>query len=129
MALKDKYSELLSYAQSANVQDLSVSEQNDVLYVSGNAASTVKDRLWEIYDKIDPDMRAGYLVLNIQVIAGEEPQEEIYEIKAGDSLSKIAKKYEGMTWQKIFEANKDTIKDPDKIFPGQKIKIPVETVS
>lgn len=129
MALKDKYSELLSYAQSANVQDLSVSEQNDVLYVSGNAASTVKDRLWEIYDKIDPDMRAGDLVLNIQVIAGEEPQEEIYEIKAGDSLSKIAKKYEGMTWQKIFEANKDTIKDPDKIFPGQKIKIPVETVS
>lgn len=51
---------------------------------------------------------------------------ETYEIKSGDSLSKIAKKKLGNAkdWKLIFEANKDTIKDPDKIFPGQKIKIP-----
>jgi nucleoid-associated protein YgaU len=67
-------------------------------------------------------MRAGDMVLNIDVIPGSE---EIYEVKSGDSLSKIAAKYPGMTWQKIFEANKDTIKNPDLIHPGQQIIIPL----
>jgi nucleoid-associated protein YgaU len=49
-----------------------------------------------------------------------------YTIKSGDSLSKIAKQYYGNAadWQKIYNANKDQIKNPDMIFPGQKIKIP-----
>jgi nucleoid-associated protein YgaU len=51
---------------------------------------------------------------------------ESYEVKAGDSLSKIAKNVYGKAseWKRIFEANRDTIKDPDKIYPGQKLKIP-----
>lgn len=54
------------------------------------------------------------------------PAEKIYEVKAGDSLSKIAKREYGNAneWNRIFEANKDILKDPDKIFPGQKLKIP-----
>jgi nucleoid-associated protein YgaU len=49
-----------------------------------------------------------------------------YTIQAGDSLSKIAKKYYGNAsdWQKIYQANKDKIKDPNMIYPGQKIVIP-----
>jgi len=49
-----------------------------------------------------------------------------YTIKKGDSLSKIAKQFYGdaKQWNKIFEANKDAIKNPDLIFPGQVIKIP-----
>lgn len=49
-----------------------------------------------------------------------------YTIKSGDSLSKIAKQYYGDAgdWQKIYQANKETIKNPDMIFPGQKIIIP-----
>lgn len=49
-----------------------------------------------------------------------------YTIRSGDSLSKIAKQFYGdaSDWQKIYQANKDTIKDPNMIFPGQKIKIP-----
>jgi nucleoid-associated protein YgaU len=52
--------------------------------------------------------------------------EKIYEVKSGDSLSKIAKNEYGDAgkWQQIFEANKDILKDPNKIFPGQKLKIP-----
>ncbi|GHT54604.1 hypothetical protein FACS189446_4620 [Bacteroidia bacterium] len=121
-ALQDKYSQLISYAQASNVSDLSVIEKDNVLYVSGKATPSVKDQIWKLYDQIDPDMRAGDLVLDIEVIPGSE---EIYEIKAGDNLSKIAAKYPGMTWQKIFEANKDIIKDPNKIFPGQQIRIPL----
>ena len=47
-------------------------------------------------------------------------------VQPGDSLSKIAKREYGNAneWKRIFEANKDLIKDPDKIFPGQKLKIP-----
>ena len=50
----------------------------------------------------------------------------IYEVVAGDSLSKIAKREYGSAneWRRIFEANKDILKDPDRIFPGQKLKIP-----
>lgn len=49
-----------------------------------------------------------------------------YTIKSGDSLSKIAKQFYGdaQKWNKIYEANKDVIKDPNLIHPNQKIKIP-----
>lgn len=52
--------------------------------------------------------------------------DKVYEVKSGDSLSKIAKREYGDAnlWTRIFEANKDVLKDPDKIFPGQKLKIP-----
>ncbi len=49
-----------------------------------------------------------------------------YVVVSGDSLSKIAKREYGdaNAWPKIFEANKDVLKDPNKIFPGQKLRIP-----
>jgi nucleoid-associated protein YgaU len=51
---------------------------------------------------------------------------KIYVVASGDSLSKIAKREYGdaNAWPKIFEANKDILKDPNKIHPGQKLKIP-----
>jgi nucleoid-associated protein YgaU len=49
-----------------------------------------------------------------------------YEVRKGDSLSKIAKRVYGdaSKWRQIFEANTDKLKDPDKIFPGQVLTIP-----
>ena len=49
-----------------------------------------------------------------------------YEVKRGDNLSKIAKHVYGDAgkWKKIFEANSETLKDPDKIYPGQVLIIP-----
>lgn len=49
-----------------------------------------------------------------------------YTVVSGDSLSKIAQREYGRAadWKKIYEANKDTIKDPDLIYPGQTLKIP-----
>ena len=60
----------------------------------------------------------------------EEPEKKIefYEIKSGDTLSGIAKQYYGnaMQYMRIFEANPNVIEDPDKIYPGQKIRIPLD---
>ncbi len=55
------------------------------------------------------------------------PAFKTYEIQSGDSLSRIAKREYGdaNAWHRIFEANQETIKHPDKIFPGQIIKIPL----
>ena len=60
--------------------------------------------------------------------AALEPENvEYYIIQSGDSLSKIAKKYyqNAMEYPRIFDANKEVIKDPDLIYPGQKIRIPL----
>ncbi|SDB59962.1 BON domain-containing protein [Flavobacteriaceae bacterium MAR_2010_188] len=55
-----------------------------------------------------------------------EPQAQFHTVVSGDSLSKIAKKYYGdaMKYPVIFEANKPMLKDPDKIYPGQVLRIP-----
>lgn len=55
-----------------------------------------------------------------------EPEAQFYEVKSGDSLSKIAKKYYGdaMKYNVIFEANTPMLKHPDKIYPGQVLRIP-----
>ena len=56
----------------------------------------------------------------------DEAVTRTYTVVSGDSLSKIAKKIYGNAnrWKEIFEANKDTIKNPDLIHPGQVLKIP-----
>ncbi len=53
---------------------------------------------------------------------------QYYQIQKGDSLWKIAKEFygNGNDYPKIFEANKEVIKDPDLIFPGQQIRIPMD---
>jgi nucleoid-associated protein YgaU len=61
--------------------------------------------------------------------AAAEEKVEFYEIKRGDSLSLIAKHYYGdpMQYPRIYEANRAVIgDDPDKIFPGQKIRVPLD---
>ena len=68
MALQDKYKELTDAATAAGVTDLQVREQDNVLYIDGTAPSgAVKDLLWVIYDKIDPNFVSGDLVLNVNV--------------------------------------------------------------
>ena len=61
-------------------------------------------------------------------VVTDAPKVEYYVIKSGDTLGKIAKNYYGNASQypRIFEANKEVIEDPDKIYPGQKIRIPLD---
>jgi len=54
------------------------------------------------------------------------PEAQMHTVVSGDTLSKIAKKYYGNAgkYPVIFEANKPMLKDPDKIYPGQVLRIP-----
>ena len=125
MSVREKYQSLLDLAGQGGIGDLNVSEEGDVLRVSGTAPSEeAKQRLWDEYNRIDPDMRSGDLVLNISVGAGGGQGGESYTVKSGDTLSAIGK-HHGVAWREIYEANKDVIGDnPDKIRPGQTLRIP-----
>ena len=68
MALQDKYKELTDAAKASGISDLQVREQDGVLYVDGTAPSgAVKDRLWSIFDKLDPNFTSGDLIMNVNV--------------------------------------------------------------
>lgn len=68
MALQDKYKELIDEAKASGVNNLQVRDQDNVLYINGEAPSgAIKDKLWDIYNKIDPDFRAGDLVMDVNV--------------------------------------------------------------
>jgi Bacterial SH3 domain len=70
LAITDKYKELTDAAVAAGVTNLQVREQDSVLYVDGDATGTVKQQLWDIYGKLDPDYASGDMVLNINSVAG-----------------------------------------------------------
>ncbi|NNE98995.1 MAG: LysM peptidoglycan-binding domain-containing protein [Pyrinomonadaceae bacterium] len=120
--LVDKYQTLIDLANNLGIADLVVNEGDDVLHIDGTAPSAeVKQELWDEYARIDPDFRAGDLVLNVN--APESDSSTTYTVQSGDSLSKIGANY-GVSWQQIFEANRDKIDNPDVIHPGQEIVIP-----
>lgn len=124
MALTEKYQPLIDLANQLGISGLNVTEGDGFLKMEGAAASAeAKQRLWDEYNRIDPEYRSGDMVLN--VTAPEGSSDTTYTVQSGDSLSKIGSKY-GVSWQKIFEANRDKLSDPDKIHPGQELTIPQE---
>ncbi|WP_301921333.1 SH3 domain-containing protein [Ferruginibacter sp.] len=70
MALQEKYAALIQSATTMGVAGLAVAEQDGVLHVSGTANSTADyDALWALYNKIDPNMASGDLMMNIDIKA------------------------------------------------------------
>ena len=124
MSLQEKYQTLLELANQ-NGTSYELSEGDGVLHINGTAPSEeAKQQLWDEYNRIDPDYRAGDLMLNVSVGgASAGGGGHTYTVVSGDNLTKIGEKY-GISWQQIFEANKDILKDPDNIYPGQELKIP-----
>jgi uncharacterized protein YgiM (DUF1202 family) len=70
MSLQDEYKQLIDTANASGISNLQISEQDNVLHIDGDAPNgAAKDKLWEIYGQIDPDFRAGDLILNVNVAA------------------------------------------------------------
>ena len=121
---QEKYASLLELA-NANGTTYELSEGDGVLHVTGTAPSdAAKAELWAEYERLDPDFASSDLILNITTGSGDAGGgANTYTVVSGDSLSKIGGKY-GIAWKAIWDANRDVLKDPDKIYPGQELKIP-----
>lgn len=112
--------------ENPGVSNLEVSVKDGVATLSGQAESA------EAMQKavLMAGNVKGISEVHADGLTAPAPVQEVqyYEIQSGDSLSAIAKKYYGKAsdYPRIFEANREVIKDPDRIYPGQKIRIPVE---
>ena len=129
MGLRDTY----AYAiQTAKGKFHGGAEERDgKLYWKGTVATEAeRNEIWNAIKTI-PTWETD-TIADIQVTGGPAaaapapPAPKTYTVKAGDTLSKIAKETLGNAgaYMKIFEANKDQLSDPDKIKPGQVLKLP-----
>jgi nucleoid-associated protein YgaU len=124
MGLRDKYAYAIQTAKGkfhGNAE-----ERDGKLYFKGMVQN--QDEVNKIWDAIKtvPDWRndiVGEVTIDPNAKAAAA---QTYTVKAGDTLGKIAKEHLGdaNAYMKIFEANKDQLSDPDKIKPGQVLKIP-----
>ena len=89
MALQVKYKALIDAAQQAGVSNLQIREQNNVLYIDGQAPTgAVKDQLWNVYNSIDPDFRAGDVVLDVKVSANAGTRARVTTEKSNLNIRK-----------------------------------------
>ncbi len=103
------------------VKDLTVGFSNGTVTLNGSVATaSVREKAILLAGNVEGVERVED---NITV---EADLPVFYTVKDGDSLSKIAKSEYGdaMKWQALFEANREVVKDPDLIYPGQQIRIP-----
>jgi nucleoid-associated protein YgaU len=123
MALADKYADVLSLSQQVGVKNGNWKEENGKIKMWGTTEYQLDaNRIW---DKIKT--HAGWEgEVEADIKAERNDVFGMYEVKSGDSLSKIAKQIYGDAnrYNDIFKANTDQLKDPNLIQPGQKLKIP-----
>jgi nucleoid-associated protein YgaU len=126
MNLRDKYNHAIQVAKGFRMEG-SAQEREGKLYFTGMVKN--QDEVKKIWDAIKtvPDWRNDIVAeIKVDPNAPQAAAETTYTVKAGDTLSKIAKEHLGdaNAYMKIFNANKDQLTDPDKIKPGQVLKIP-----
>jgi nucleoid-associated protein YgaU len=124
MNLRDKYNHAIQTAKGFRMEG-SAEERDGKLYFKGMVKN--QDEVNKIWDAIKtvPDWRND-IVAEVTIDPNAKAAGTTYTVKAGDTLGKIAKEHLGNAnaYMKIFEANKDQLSDPDKIQPGQVLKIP-----
>ena len=132
MNLREKYQQAINTAKGFRM-DGAAEERDGKLHFNGTVKSDAeKNAIWDTLKTV-PDWRND-VVADIKVAPGSGgvmpppmgAQGKTYTVKAGDTLSKIAKEHLGNanSYMEIFNANKDQLTDPDKIKPGQVLKIP-----
>jgi nucleoid-associated protein YgaU len=131
MDLRVKYDQAIQTAKSLRMEG-GAQERDGKLHFAGTVKSEdEKNRIWNALKTV-PDWR-NEVVADIKVAAARAGSSapatsatRTYTVKAGDTLSKIAKAHLGNPgdYVKIFEANRDQLSDPDEIRPGQVLRIP-----
>jgi LysM repeat protein len=134
--LKGKYQSVISGAPQMGIQLQNVHIENGKLLIRGKAPNeNVKNDIWNRIKAVDPNYSDLVADISIdpslpQPAAASAPKQDgggrKYTVQSGDTLSKIAKQFYGdaNSYNKIFEANRDKLSDPDKIRPGQELVIP-----
>lgn len=137
--LKQKYQPALNLMQQLQVQVQNVNMEGSKLLIRGIAPSAdAKNRVWDQIKLIDASYSDLICDLNVSqqqqqpvtmaagasVTAGQNQRH--YTVKAGDTLSKISRDFYGDANQytKIFNANRNVLRDPNTIVPGQELVIP-----
>jgi nucleoid-associated protein YgaU len=126
MNLRDKYNHAIQTAKGFHMQG-SAEERDGKLYFKGQVKNQEEvNKIWDAIKTV-PDWRNDIVAEVTIDPAAAKAAANTYTVKSGDTLSKIAKDQLGdaNAYMKIFNANKDQLSDPDKIKPGQVLKIPV----
>lgn len=123
--LTGKYKYAIETAKGFNLQG-GAEERDGKLHFKGTVATQEQaNKIWDAIKTI-PDWRTE-VIADIQASGGPAATaQQTYTVKSGDTLSKIAKEFLGdaNAYHEIFDANRDQLSDPDKIKPGQVLKIP-----
>jgi nucleoid-associated protein YgaU len=123
--LKKKYQAVIDYGQKRGVSWKHIHIEGEKLLIRGAAPNdAIKNEVWIKIKDIDPLYQD--LTADVTIDGSLKVPETLYTVVGGDSLSKIAKHFYGDAnkYMKIFEANKDQLKNPDLIKPGQTLRIP-----
>ncbi|HKX29712.1 MAG TPA: LysM peptidoglycan-binding domain-containing protein [Blastocatellia bacterium] len=117
--LKAKYHAFLDKGPEVGFSVQNLHQDGDKLLVRGIVPTDhAKNVLWDVIKTIDANVPDAIIDINVQ-------PGMTYNVAAGDTLSKIAKRFYGdaNAYHKIFEANRDQLSDPDKIQVGQTLKL------
>ena len=135
--LKQKYQAVLNTADQQHIQFVNFHVQDDKLFIKGVAPSEdAKNKFWDQIklvnqnvDDITADITVDESRAQGAAVGGGGGQGgQTYTVKPGDTLSKISRQFYGDAdeYMRIFYANRDRLRDPDKIQVGQELTIPSE---
>jgi len=128
--MKQKYSAALTAVQQQQVRLSHVHIQDNKLFIQGVAPSEqAQNQVWDAIKTVNPNWQSDLTAdISVDPNAQPAPQSTVrtYTVKSGDTLSKISKEFYGNAndYMKIFEANRGTLTDPNRISPGQELTIP-----
>ena len=131
--LKGKYQSVLNMADQQQIRFQNLHVQDNKLFIRGTAPSEdAKNKFWDQIKLVNPNTDDITAEINVDnslaqaAAAGGGSGGQTYEVKSGDTLSKISKQHYGDSseYMRIFYANRDKINDPDQIQVGQQLVIP-----
>jgi LysM repeat protein len=134
--LKSKYQTVLQRVQVLGIQVTGLHQMDQKLVIKGIAPSLdAANKIWDEIRSVNP--RVDDIIADFPVktaarpqsagsAQAERPQAQTYVVRPGDTLSSISRRFYGNTsdYLRIFNANKEHLKDPNQIKVGQELKIP-----